>query len=178
MTPVESHAPPWDARDRRLLILLIVGGLIVQLPELFWGAPDGKAINNGLRILHGDVPYRDFWTMYAPGHFYLVALLFKLFGVHVWVPGMAHQLLIVANAAFLFVLIRRLGLPGVPAWLAAAAFIAMRWGFGPSLSSYETALLFLIPAVDRAVAFAQGHRASALVVAGILCGLGRGSSTT
>ena len=173
MTPLESRAAtPWNARDRRLLILLIVGGLIVQLPELMWGAPDGKAINNGLRILAGDVPYRDFWTMYAPGHFYLAAVLFKLFGVHVWVLSVAKQLLIAANAAALFLLIRRVGLPSHPALLVASAFMGMRWAFGPSLSSYETAFLFLIPAMNRAVAFAQGSNPSALVVAGILCGLG------
>jgi len=35
------------------------------------------------RILAGDVPYRDFWTLYAPGYFYAVAGLFKVFGANV-----------------------------------------------------------------------------------------------
>jgi hypothetical protein len=56
-----------DTCDRRLAVLLVAAGLIVQLPALLWGVPNGKAINNALRILAGDVPYRDFWTMYAPG---------------------------------------------------------------------------------------------------------------
>src|SRR4029453_6604117 len=68
--------------------------------------------------------------------------------------------------------LRRLGLPGTPACVAASAFIGMRWGFGPAMSSYEPALMFLIPAVNRAVAFAQGGKPSTLVVAGILCGVG------
>jgi hypothetical protein len=32
------------------------------------------------RIMRGDVPYRDFWTMYGPGQFYWVVFLFKVFG--------------------------------------------------------------------------------------------------
>jgi len=34
------------------------------------------------RILKGAIPYKDFWTLYAPGHFYLLAGIFKLFGVN------------------------------------------------------------------------------------------------
>ena len=31
-------------------------------------------------MAHGEVPYRDFWVVYAPGQFYVLAGLFKLFG--------------------------------------------------------------------------------------------------
>jgi len=41
---------------------------------------EGIAAYGATRILDGDVPYRDFWTIYAPGQFYTLALLFKLFG--------------------------------------------------------------------------------------------------
>jgi hypothetical protein len=33
------------------------------------------------RVLHGQMPYRDFWTMYGPAQFYVLAGFFKLFGV-------------------------------------------------------------------------------------------------
>ncbi len=32
------------------------------------------------RILNGEVIYRDFWTLYAPGQFYILAGIFKIFG--------------------------------------------------------------------------------------------------
>ncbi|MGH9387568.1 MAG: ArnT family glycosyltransferase [Vicinamibacterales bacterium] len=160
------------ARDRHVAILIAVVGVLLQLPGLLWNPPDGKAINNALRILNGDVPYRDFWTMYAPGHFYLIAILFKLFGVQVWVQGLAHQIIVATVAAFLFLLTRRLELPRVPACLVAVAFVGMLWTYAPSISSYEPALLFLVPAVDRAIAFSQGKSASALIAAGVLCGIG------
>lgn len=171
-----THAPAPPARlvwrDQQIALLIVAIGVLVQLPGLPWGMPDGKAINNALRILDGDVPYRDFWTMYAPGHFYLVALLFKAFGVHVWVDGVARLTLIAIDSALLFVVTRRLGLARPAACLVSAAFVGMHWTFGPAVSSYETALVFLLPAIDRAIAYAQGGRPAALVVAGLLCGVG------
>ncbi|MFN3305660.1 MAG: glycosyltransferase family 39 protein [Candidatus Kapaibacteriota bacterium] len=41
---------------------------------------EGLIVYGANRILHGDVPYKDFWTLYAPGQFYLVAGLFYSFG--------------------------------------------------------------------------------------------------
>jgi hypothetical protein len=43
--------------------------------------PDEGIIFMGAeRVLHGQVPYRDFFSFYTPGSFYLLALWFKLFG--------------------------------------------------------------------------------------------------
>ena len=33
------------------------------------------------RVLHGEIPYRDFWTMYGPAQFYVLAGFFKIFGI-------------------------------------------------------------------------------------------------
>ena len=35
---------------------------------------EGLVLLNATNILHGDIPYRDFWTLYAPGYYYLLAL--------------------------------------------------------------------------------------------------------
>ena len=45
------------------------------------------------RILAGQIPYRDFWTIYAPGSFYLLAFLFKLFSTHLLVEYIGSSLL-------------------------------------------------------------------------------------
>jgi hypothetical protein len=175
VTPPSVGLPatsPWGPEDRRIAVAFVVIATVVQLPELLWSPPDGKAINNAIRILDGDVPYRDFWSMYAPGHFYLVALLFKLFGLHVWVPGIARLVLVATDGALIFVLTRRLGLGRVPAGLAGAGLVGMLWVFGPTISSYETSMLFLLSGVERAVAYIQGRGRAALVAAGVCCGIG------
>ena len=34
------------------------------------------------RVLLGDIPYKDFWAIYPPGQFYIVAVIIKLFGAN------------------------------------------------------------------------------------------------
>lgn len=46
---------------------------------------EGLILYGAARVLAGDLPYRDFWTMYAPAAFYAPALLFAAFGESVWV---------------------------------------------------------------------------------------------
>jgi hypothetical protein len=41
---------------------------------------EGFPVYAALRILAGDVPYRDFWTIHTPGQWYSLAALFKVFG--------------------------------------------------------------------------------------------------
>src|SRR6185312_10215204 len=41
---------------------------------------EGIVLQGADRILRGEVPYRDFFSFYTPGSFYLLATLFKIFG--------------------------------------------------------------------------------------------------
>lgn len=42
---------------------------------------EGIILVGAERVLSGEIPYRDFWTMYGPAQFYILAGLFKIFGV-------------------------------------------------------------------------------------------------
>ncbi len=42
---------------------------------------EGIVLVGAERVMRGDVPYRDFWTMYGPAQFYLVSFLYSVFGV-------------------------------------------------------------------------------------------------
>lgn len=72
--------PQWES----LLPTLIFGVSLLYLC-LFrhYSAIDhdeGIVLQGAERILRGEVPYRDFFSFYTPGSFYLVAGLFKVFG--------------------------------------------------------------------------------------------------
>lgn len=41
---------------------------------------EGLILVGSWRVAQGQIPYRDFWTVYSPGQFYAVAAFFKLFG--------------------------------------------------------------------------------------------------
>jgi hypothetical protein len=157
--------------DRRRALVIAGGSILLLLPGLFWGVTGGKAIVGALRILNGEIPYRDFWTMYAPGQFYLVAALFRLFGVHVFVAGLAYIVLVAAAAAVFFLILRRLRLPVLPALIVTTVFTAMQWTPRPEVSSYEPALLLVLLAVGFVLRYFHGEGGPRLLIAGALCGV-------
>lgn len=44
---------------------------------------EGFLLNNAIRILNGEIPYRDFFLTTTPGTYYLQSLVFQLFGIHI-----------------------------------------------------------------------------------------------
>ncbi len=40
-------------------------------------------LNNPLRIIHGELPYREFWLLFPPGEVLFPALVYKLFGLNI-----------------------------------------------------------------------------------------------
>lgn len=75
------------------------------------GLPDGdmaEYINNPLRILHGQLPYRDFWLIMPPGEVFLPALVYKILGLNINLIMGLKAMLAALNGLFAFVLGRRL----------------------------------------------------------------------
>lgn len=68
---------------------------------------EGISLQAAQRILHGQVPYRDFFSLVTPGSYYWTALLFKLFGDSILV---ARTTLVVYGGVFsllLYLIARR-----------------------------------------------------------------------
>lgn len=40
-------------------------------------------INNPLRVINGELPYRDFWLLFPPGEVFLPAFIYKFFGLNI-----------------------------------------------------------------------------------------------
>ena len=70
------------ARLREMLFYpLFVLGFLLLFTQIKSAAnlyDEGLVLTNAERIRAGEVPYRDFWTMYGPGYFYALAGLFSL----------------------------------------------------------------------------------------------------
>lgn len=69
----------------RLLVLTL---FVFLLGYLAFGCTRGLAeydegliCYGGERVLQGGVPYRDFWSGYGPGQYYLLAAAYKIFGI-------------------------------------------------------------------------------------------------
>lgn len=83
--------------------------LLIALPSLM--APmdmDGALFYiSGLKILHGQVPYRDFLDLKPPGIYYIYAAAIALFGEHGWAIRLFDLLIQTGTIALLMVMIRR-----------------------------------------------------------------------
>src|SRR5215469_3955467 len=84
-----SRARPWRQPlsyaevEPATLALIFLGGLgyLYIFRHFTTIEPDeGIVLQGATRILDGQVPYRDFFSFYTPGSFYLVAALFRVFG--------------------------------------------------------------------------------------------------
>jgi hypothetical protein len=85
----DRHLQGTSQQSRRDYLEGAIGALIfiVSLVYLFLfrrhsgiDPDEGIVLQGADRILRGEVPYRDFFSFYTPGSFYLVAALFKVFG--------------------------------------------------------------------------------------------------
>ena len=75
--------PEDTAADRVIAALLFVVSLayLWLFRHYTTMEPDeGIILQGAQRVLHGEVLYRDFFSFFTPGSYYLLALLFKLFG--------------------------------------------------------------------------------------------------
>ncbi len=85
-----SRMPSWAATAVHGLVLLSLAALSAvtltfYMPRTVGSYDEGLILFGAARVLAGDLPYRDFWTMYAPGAYFIPALLFAVFGESVLV---------------------------------------------------------------------------------------------
>lgn len=63
-----------------LLFCFSLAYLCIFIRHCSFEPDEGIVLQGAERILRGEVPYRDFFTFYTPGSFYLVEFVFKIFG--------------------------------------------------------------------------------------------------
>ena len=82
---------------------------------------EGLALVGGLRVYHGEIPFRDYWAIYPPGQSYALAAVFRLAGVNVLSERLYDTLL-------------RIALVVVVYFVASALLALPRLRWGPTLS--------------------------------------------
>ena len=116
LSPVSAPAPPnpqplsSHELDRAAGILLFFGclGYLFLFRRFTSLEPDeGIVLQGATRILHGQLPYRDFFSFYTPGSFYLVAALFRVFGNSFGVARISLAFAGAACSVVTFLLARR-----------------------------------------------------------------------
>ncbi|WP_442886414.1 ArnT family glycosyltransferase [Edaphobacter sp. HDX4] len=119
-------------------------------------------------VLHGRIPYRDFWTLYGPAQFYLLAGFFKIFGVST-LGGRVYDALIRAGIACVCYSLARLLTSRRWAFIAFAAVIFWLTGiYYPAYNFpvYPATLASLVSCLFFASYFRHGFDQRSLFLAG------------
>ena len=121
------------------------------------------------QVAGGSVPYRNFWTMYGPGQFYLASWLFSVFGttdLAVRAIGLAAKAAITTLA---YVMIARLAgrrLAPAGALIVLGTLIAVRFDAFPVFPALAFAMASIL-LLERGLA----HRRGEVLAAGICTGI-------
>jgi hypothetical protein len=114
---------------RFLGIALFVVSALYLLPHTWEEVnvyDEGIILAGAERILQGDIPLRDFWTIYPPGQFYAVAALFRVFEPSVIVEriyDIAVKALLSVTVFFLILRFSRSTVFAGIGWLMSLAFV-------------------------------------------------------
>ena len=110
----------WPDNLTMAVIALSTVAYLAALPYPLGPLDEGLYLFEAKRILHGDVFYRDIFDIATPGSYYLMALMFALFGTTMTMARTAAALIHGLTAALVYAGGRRLGVDR-PLSLAAAA---------------------------------------------------------
>lgn len=159
-------------RETLFTLAVFLTLLAVYAPTWFQGLSISTSTIGAERVLRGEIPYRDFWTMYAPGHFYLLAGLFRLFGVHSLVEIIATSMVCAATGTICYKLVFTFLRRKVAAIACAAIFVAATFNAGnfKNLGSYPPAIFFVMAALYFLSRHYQLEKLSYLAAAGVATG--------
>jgi hypothetical protein len=135
-------------------------------PTLLWGDQLGVA-TDATRMLAGQLPYRDYFELLAPGSELFYALLFKLFGVCLWIPNLLMACLAAATTLFMLLCARRV-VRGP--FLALPALFFMGFVLYGSLDAMHHWFSTVVILAAMLVLF-KGTAFGRIAAVGALCGL-------
>ncbi len=151
-----------------LSVALLVLGLDRTAQNLF---DEGQILVGAQQVAMGRVPYRDFWTAYAPGQYWAIGSLFKIFGPFLLVERLWDILLRAALATLAYVMSRDATNPrhALVVWAFALAWLWFVNFYGYPLIP---GTLFALMAVHFILSCHKDeHRRSRLFLAGVSAGV-------
>lgn len=151
-------------------VFIFIYSQLFQFPftPIYFEGDNLVTVSNAMRMLDGEVIYRDFFHLTPPGAELIYCALFSVFGVKVWVVNFVILTLGFAQAALLWFFARDL-LRGILIYLPTAIFLVIGYRQFGIDGTYR---LFSVVGVLLAVAVLFNKRSGRnLVIAGCLCGL-------
>jgi hypothetical protein len=167
-----NDKPNWNPTRSTLLLLGTVGWLYLAtfvLPNtpIFEGDVSPIFLHDAVRMLRGEIIYKDFFELIFPGIQYFYLGLIKLVGVRAWI---ANSVLIVlgTSLASTGVLVSRRVLEGKLVYLPSALFLGFAFTSEADPTHHWFSLLAVMGALAAVIAKRNPLR---LALAGVLCGV-------
>lgn len=161
-TPIGAFAAVFIAA---VLVQTVVTDFLVSSYD------EGLTLYGSVRVLHGQIPYRDFWTMYSPGQFYVFAAVFRLFGVFGFWDRVIFVLTNALSAVAIVYLLQALtGRPWFSRFIAAAILLSTSCRASYGFPVYQ-ALSFILIATACMMSYWQRQRRHVIIWAGAALGL-------
>jgi len=137
-----------DSQFYRSWPLITLAFIAVRAPDFLlpMNRDSGLFAYGGWRILHGELPYKDFWDNKLPGVFYINALAMKLFGVGT--AGLVvFQMIYVMATAWAFFAVARKFCSHRASFMATFLFAFYHGGYGLSEDGNCTETYVGLPAL-------------------------------
>lgn len=101
------------------------------------GGDMAEYLNNPLRVINGDLPYRDFWLLFPPGEVFLPAFIYKVFGLNI-------------NIVLIFSVV-------ITAFIGLFSFLLGRLVFRDNFFSMISAILVLFNGITHYLGYTYIH---------------------
>lgn len=150
-----------------VFIFLYLRMFLLPAVPLVAGGDEVLFFSRALRIVHGQVLYRDFFELVPPGTDLLYASGFKIFGLRAWVMPAWH----IALGLALWVAITSIAqkmVSGISVFLPASMFLVFAFSNALDATHHWYSTLAVLAAVSALMRMRGLRR---LIVAGSLCGI-------
>lgn len=136
------------------------------------GYDEGLILAGADRILKGHLPYVDFWSLYPPGQFYVLAFLFKLFGTSMLVERIYDLIVKSLLTVFGFLIARKLGFSNKIALISWGMLLLWMGYWGVVAYPVYTAILFIFISIYFFLCYMEDNRVHWLIYSGLFMTLG------
>jgi len=140
-------------------------------PEV--AADVGRYVNDALRVVNGELPYKDFWLYFPPGEVFLPAFIYKVFGVNVNIVLISSVFISALVGLASFLLSRLIVKDNSLALLSASLvfFGGLPATYGNLYLRPVTYFLFLLVSAYLLLLYFEGETFRKLFLSGIFIGL-------
>ena len=165
----DSLKSPYKAATAIFFYVLVLL-LFVPIRTPLYIYDEGFAVFNATRLLNGELPYQDFWAVYPPGQLYILAGVYKLFGISLLASRVYDTLVRIAVVVGCFLVARQVTSKFLSYLTVFVAALVMA-SVGFYAYAVYPALALGVFALWCTIKFVETGRQQWLILAGVLVGI-------